>query len=116
MRRRIGAMLAAAGLAAVAAIAVPAPAQAAPSCKAGYICLWDEQNYQGEMKELQVLNCRMLVLDGFNNRTESVVNNLGKHVLLADEWLCTGDAFLVLNGQALPSLGFMNNRVSGVGM
>ncbi len=116
MRRRIAAVLGGMTLALAVVIAVPAPAQALPSCPADTICLWDGQNYTGDKEEVTPNTCAALWLAFWDNKAESAYNNSRHDWYLFDHWTCGGDAYLVLSGQAVPNLGFMNNRVSGVGL
>lgn len=93
------------------AVAVPlgfvAQASAAWSCASGFLCLYTDSNYGGD-----VLNYSGHFSSGycdnvgsqFNDRISSVHNYLSQNVQLFVDGNCTGSALVVYAGQSLSSM------------
>lgn len=74
------------GLTALSFGLVAAPAQAAGTCASGYVCMWEDPNYNGEKYVSQPGDVGSYEIDGWDgdNEISSVINRTGKCIRLYD--------------------------------
>ncbi|MGI5163652.1 peptidase inhibitor family I36 protein [Spirillospora sp. CA-253888] len=68
----------------LAAVPADAAARAAASCPSGYVCMWEDPYYGGDLYVQQSAINGRHEIDGWNgdNEISSVINNTGKCVVL----------------------------------
>ncbi len=125
-RRLLGTLVGAVSVTALASIAAPV-ANAAPACRAGFICLYQNTNYGGLYREYQApsgANQAILYdlskppLNDFQNLASSMVNNTDRYVYLCRNNGCPAgtDAYLAKPNSVDSTFtnNSFNDRTSGV--
>lgn len=102
-------------------VGLAAPAQAAPICAVGSVCLWDNINFGGGKKSFTSNSEYRLSLYGWNDRTSSICNNRSGKTLTfyqndgyAGFWwtLESGQCWTDLRRITMGGVGNWNDKIS----
>lgn len=89
-------------------------ALAAADCPSGWLCLYEHADYQGRMLKFRDNTWQQLSGYGFNDKTSSWKNRLGRSACLSWNWPA-GDRKISLSaGGSSAHMGNWNDEASGV--
>lgn len=87
-------------------------------CPQGWVCLYEHPNFNrdqdGRMLRFQENRWQRLGEFGFNDKTSSWKNRLGRDACLAKHWPVTNDRLHLEEGASSAGMGGWNDEASGV--
>lgn len=85
-------------------------------CASGYLCLWQDSNYNGRRLQFSSTGCHNLGNYGFNDEASSWRNRLNRYARLRWDSNCNGNYITASSGASSSSMGSWNDEVSSVGI
>lgn len=94
----------------------PITTMAYDDCVSGYVCLWQDSNYNGRRLQFSSTGCHNLGDYGFNDAASSYRSRLNRFSRLRRDSNCKSDYITINSGAASSTLGSFNDEASSLGI